>query len=455
MQTTKLMQFRYQLYQHINKRADATLDLLDALSSQTHARSVVELSLNPYFRRQYSSVYKAIAEAGLTNQDLARLAKPHLGKQQRWPFYRLCVDVTPLSRPFASCLADRGFVYSGTGRKVFLGHQYSTVVSLPEMSNQEKTWVTPLAVTRVETTKDKELVGAEQIAELLTDEMLPFGQALTVLVGDTYYSKPAFLCALLEHKNLVILTRARADRVFYRQPNPKREGPGRGKWYGERFVLGDPTTWPEPDASWSTEYVSLRGHQRLVRGSSWSNILMRGKRKPWVMPLQRYPFTLIRIMVTNADGTPAFRRPLWLIVIGQRRHELSLSQAYETFQRRFRHEHAFRFKKQRLLLTEFQTTDQQMEESWWRFVHLAYLQLWVAKPLVDRLPRPWERYLPQAKARARPPTVVQRDLGRILRQVGTPAKPVKPRGFSPGRPLGFQLKPRKRHPTVRKRPKPA
>lgn len=428
------------------------MDLLDALSSQTNAGSVVELSLNPSFRRQYSSVYKGIAEARLTNKDLAQLASPHLGRQQRWPFYRLCVDVTPLSRPFASCLADRGFVYSGTGRKVFLGHQYSTVVGLPEVTKQEKTWVTPLAVTRVQTTMDKELVGAEQVAELLTDETLPFGQALTVLIGDTYYSKPAFLCTLLEHKNLVILTRARADRVFYCQPTAKQQGRGRSKWYGDRFVLGDPTTWPEPDESWFTEYVSQRGHQRFVHGTSWSNILMRGKRKPWLMPMQQHPFTLIRISVTNADGTPAFRRPLWLIVIGQRRHELSLQQAYETFQRRFRHEHAFRFKKQRLLLTDFQTTDHELEESWWRLVHLAYLQLWVARPLVDSLPRPWERYAPQAKAKARSPTMVQRDFSRILRQVGTPAKPVKPRGYSSGRLTGFRPIPRKRHPTVRKRP---
>jgi len=43
---TQLKQFREQVYQNFNKRADAIMDLLDALSSNSQARSVVELSLN-------------------------------------------------------------------------------------------------------------------------------------------------------------------------------------------------------------------------------------------------------------------------------------------------------------------------------------------------------------------------------------------------------------------------
>jgi hypothetical protein len=442
------------LYQHLNKRADATLDLLDALSSQTNARSVVELSLNPCFRRAYHSLYRAIGEMGLSNQALARLAAPHLPRGEAWPFYRLCVDVTPQPRPFADCLADRGFVYSGSGKAVHLGHQYSTVVSLPEVGQDEQSWVLPLAVSRVPTAADKELLGARQVADLLSDEALPFAKALTVLVGDTFYSKPAFLSSLLPDENLVILVRVRADRVFYRQSEQRREGRGRQKWYGERFVLADPETWSAADEQWTTQYRSQRGHLRFVQASGWSNLLMRGKRKPWPMAMQRYPFTLIRVVVTKQDGQPAFRRPLWLLLIGQRRAEISLAHAYQSFQQRFRQEHAFRFLKQRLLLTAFQTPQAEMEEAWWRLVHLAYLQLWIARPLTDGLPRPWERYRPSFKARARSPTLVQRDLGRILRQLGTPAQAVKPRGNSPGRPVGFHPQRRIRHPPVRKRPKP-
>lgn len=453
MPTTKLMQFRYELYQHFNKRADATMDLLDALSCQTNAQSIAALSLQPQFRREYSSVYAAIDESEISNRTLARLAGPHLDRPQSWPFYRLCVDVTPQPRPYTYCLADRSFVYSGSEKQVQIGHQYSTVVSLPEVGDQEKTWVTPLAVTRVATQADKERTGAEQVGELLNDPQLPFGDALVVLSGDTYYSKPSFLHRLLPHENLVVLARVRADRVFYCQPDETYAGRGRRTAFGARFVLADPTTWPEPAETWTTEYVSERGHQRFVTVSGWYNILMRGKRKPYVMPMERHPFTLVRVVVTDAAGVAVFQRPLWLILIGRRRHEVSVGQAYETFQQRFRQEHAFRFLKRRLLLTAFQTPDTPTEEKWWRLAHLAYLQLWVAKPWANALPNPWERYLPRLKAAARSPTMVQRDLGRILRLVGTPALPVKPRGKSPGRPTGYCPGRRPRLPTVRKRPK--
>lgn len=41
------------------------MDLLDALSSNERASSVVELSLNPAFKRSYTALYKAIDEVVL------------------------------------------------------------------------------------------------------------------------------------------------------------------------------------------------------------------------------------------------------------------------------------------------------------------------------------------------------------------------------------------------------
>ncbi|HPD41733.1 MAG TPA: DDE endonuclease, partial [Anaerolineae bacterium] len=59
---SKLQRFREELLQLFEARADALVDLLDALASSPHARSVVELSLSPLFRRQYSSISDAIAQ---------------------------------------------------------------------------------------------------------------------------------------------------------------------------------------------------------------------------------------------------------------------------------------------------------------------------------------------------------------------------------------------------------
>ena len=59
----KFTHFRQDLYDCFDARQDTVMDLLDALASDNSARSTVELSLNPLFRRDYSALYKAIAEA--------------------------------------------------------------------------------------------------------------------------------------------------------------------------------------------------------------------------------------------------------------------------------------------------------------------------------------------------------------------------------------------------------
>lgn len=52
--------FRQVLYDLIPLRRDATMNLIDALSSNDKAGSVVQLSLNPLFKRTYSSITDAI-----------------------------------------------------------------------------------------------------------------------------------------------------------------------------------------------------------------------------------------------------------------------------------------------------------------------------------------------------------------------------------------------------------
>ena len=68
--------------------------------------------------------------------------------------------------------------------------------------------------------------------------------------------------------------------------------------------------------------------------------------------------------------------------------------------------------------------------------------------VAQALPRPWERNLPSMKQRLISPTLVQRDFARIIRQLGTPAQPPKPRGISPGRRPGLELPKRPRQNVV-------
>ena len=456
MKAKQLTQFRDEVYQNFNncKRTDTLMDLVDALSSNTTARTVVELSLNPHFRRQYTALNKAVAVNTLTDQQLASLACQTIGTPVKRKFHLLGTDVTSTSRPFADTLPDRGFVYQPNtikgNKPIAIGHQYSLWVWLPEYAHQKTgNWVVPLSMQRVSSQANKEMVGAKQLDDLLADKRLPFREAFCVEVADSAYSKPTYLNANREHTNLVTIARARGTRTFYRQSVPKDEPAKKGHptWYGKSFCLKEPETWGCPDQVAETTFVSRKKIPYRVEIQAWHDLLMRGKKG---CPMHQHPFTLVKIRWYNPQGEALFQKPLWLIVMGDRRMDLSLLDIYEAYSQRYDLEHFFRFGKQKLLLDKFQTPDDKHEEHWWRLVTLAYLQLWVAKDTASYLPRPWERYLPLAAAKQPTPAMVLRDMSRIIRQIGTPAPMPKPRGKSPGRAKGVKLTPRIRQPVMKK-----
>ena len=59
---------------------------------------------------------------------------------------------------------------------------------------------------------------------------------------------------------------------------------------------------------------------------------------------------------------PLNPRPVWLIVIGAERHQLSLKEIHEAFQYHSGMEQFFRFCKQNLLLDRFQTPETEHRE---------------------------------------------------------------------------------------------
>ncbi|RIK24826.1 MAG: hypothetical protein DCC55_41045 [Chloroflexi bacterium] len=457
--TTDLEQFRYRLYQNFDNRADTLMELVDALCSYPQADSVVAYSLSSLFRRSYSTISKALSEMRLAEMALPHLLLPHLPHPRQRPFWLLLLDVTPQPRPYAQVVPDRGLVYAPTvvkgNRPVTIGHEYASVaLGLESEAEVSASWVLPLLTQRVASEADKELVGAAQIDALLTDPSLPFGQEFCVEVGDTSYSKPAYLQAHRRHPNLVTIARVRSNRTFYHPAGPQERAPvcaGHPTWYGEPFSLADPATWTTPDEEVTLWETSRRGKRQRVELQAWHNLLMRGKQKPQRLPMHTYPFTLVRIVRYDEEGNPLYKRPLWLLVMGDRRDELTLMHSYHAYAERFDLEHFFRFGKQKLSMAAFQTPDLQPEENWWQLTHIAYAQLWMARHVAEALPRPWERNLPVIKQRRLSPTLAQRDFGRIVQQLGTPAQPPKPRGIAPGRRKGAKLPKRPYQPVVVKR----
>lgn len=452
----QLKQFRLELYRKINNRADTLLELVDALCSSPTAQSVVELSQSACFRRSYSTLFKAIEAWSPGKMLLPQLLRPVLPQPQQWPFWLLLVDVTPQPRPYGRTVADRAMVYEPTlikgNKPVTIGHQYSTVaLGLEPEVGVSSSWVLPLLTQRVTTSENKEMVGASQVEALLKDPQLPFGQDLCVEAVDSSYSQAPYLHAHRSHPNLVTIARLRNNRTLYHQAGPpptESKQAGHPTWYGRSFRLSTSENRAAPDETLSFWESRRRGKRYRVEIQAWHNMLMRGRCRPQPMPMHQHPFTLVCITRYDEAGKPLYKRPLWLLVMGERRAELSLLHIYQAYMTRFDLEHFFRFGKQKLLMTQFQTPEVVREEKWWLLTHIAYAQLWLARPVTLTLPRPWERYLPAIKSRLISPSLVQRDFARIIRQLGTPAQPPKPRNIAPGRPRGAILPKRPRQPVV-------
>jgi len=241
-----LQLFREELYQLLKARPDALLDLLDALSSSPNARSVVELSLSPLFRREYSSVSdaidnffqpsspeKAYEERWAWEKELARLIGRFLPAPQQRKFWLLGTDVVPISRPFAPTLGDRMFVHQPnpvrSNKPITIGHQYSVVAFLPEKKQpDDPPWVVPLEVRRVRSEEKPTAVSAEQLTALMEDDQQPFHEALCVHVADSAHSVANYLGRVGVHRNWVSVTRVAENRVFYRQFPLEQGNKGQG-----------------------------------------------------------------------------------------------------------------------------------------------------------------------------------------------------------------------------------
>ena len=460
-------QFRNKLYQSFNYRRDTVMDLVDAIAANTTARSPVELSLSSLFPRDYSALYKGIQELNRTTQT----ESTEVEKKQKSPmsariqaiaeliptpkqkqFYLWAMDVTPLPRPYAKTLKDRSIVYQPNtikgNKPINIGHSYSLLTALPEKEETGNIpWAIPLTVERVKSSSTGKQVGSQQLKEILTQENLPWSNHLSVVVVDSDYSTKTFLAEQKQHRNLVVVTRVRSNRVFYTCPEPKvKPSKGHPKWYGDKFDLKEDTTWHKPDQLVKENFTTKKGRLLNVRIQSWSNMLMRGSHD---CPMHDNPFTLMQIQVTSPEGMRIWK-PMWLIIIGQRRSELSPAEVYQAYRQRYDIEHLLRFGKQRLLLNASATPEVEHEENWVQLSFLAYVQLWAARKLASSLPRRWERYLPQKTEGFLSPSLVQRDMNRIITEMGTPANPPKRRGFSRGRTTGMIQTPRTRHEVIKK-----
>jgi hypothetical protein len=338
----------------------------------------------------------------------------------------LGLDTSPIHRPEAPTVADRTLVYcpnlpAGT-TPVRPGWQFATVAVLPTPTSS---WTYVLDNQRVPSAESATTVGAQQLADLV-----PLLPARPILVGDGHYGSAAWVAATAGVPCDQLL-RANRARVLYR-PAPARTGKrGAPKKDGLRFKGSDPTTHGTPAARWAG--TDAAGHPVTV--TAWTNLHLKSCREVAI--------TALRITRAGAAGTARDPREAWFWWLGGPLPPLEALPGL--YARRFGLEHGYRFDKQALLWEAPRLRTPEQFQRWTDLVALAHNQLVLARPWAVADLRPWD-----AVTRPVTPSQVRRAMPRILAQVGTPARPPRPRGKSPGRALGAVVGPAPRYPVIRK-----
>ncbi len=227
-----------------------------------------------------------------------------------------------------------------------------------------------------------------------------------------------------------LLLRLRPNMCLWGAP-PSNSGKGRPKVHGDKFKLADANTWGEPVATLEIEDPKWG----TVQIQNWAGLHLRAAA---VHSLQ-----VLRITVASKGTVKCSPRPMWLGWLGNEMP--SLEQTWRYYLRRFAIDHWNRFAKQRLhwTLPHFGTTE--MGERWSNLMPLLSWQLWLAREIVKDNPLPWQKQQTDLT-----PGRVAQGFPALLAAIGTPAVDPKPRGKSPGWPLGQSRPKRIRYPVVKK-----
>jgi len=429
-QINRLIEFRQATYeQAFSRERDAQFELLDALTANAKAiYAFPELSLSPFFRRQWPSVYAAV-ERG--QQDREWLTE-HLSQQVE-PSYidvvLMALDVSAWSRPDAVTLPDRQFVHSSTqdvtGNDVVVGQPYSF---LAWIAQPDHSWTLPVRENRVRSDQTEVEVGVAQVKAFCEARgAAALNQQLHVVVADGRYGNHRFF-GPLQDSPCALLARMRCDRVLYGPPGPYA-GVGRPRKHGNRFAFKEPDTWHEPN-----QWLALEDEEHgQVEIRLWNNL--------HALEDADTPFAVIRIQTHLERDTPP--DPEWLGWQGP--DDYPANRLWRFYLQRPTLEHAFRWRKQLLDWTtpEFHTNE--TADNWTTLVTLAQWQLYLARDCVPDRPLPW-----RAPQQQLTPRRTQRGMWELFSKISTPAASPKTRGKSPGWPQGKARQRRQHHSVVKK-----
>jgi hypothetical protein len=445
-QAEELVAFRSGFYRALTSWPDALFEVTDAaLCRPGPVSSVPGLSLEPVFRRGHGSLYKALERGQVDADALRALLVAH--RPAHWPLV-FAVDASTWDRCDAETSPGRGFYYSASkhsaGQPIVAGWSYQWITQLDWAPDS---WTAPLDAERIPPDADTTTATIEQVRRLLG--LLPVDGPVPMFVFDAGYDPIALTDALADDR-VQVLVRTRSDRVFYADPDQRRQGTvGRPRRHGARFACADPTSWPEPDqqhtvrdSRYGTVHVTAwHGlHPKLAGRGRWAD----HDDPPIVAG------TVIRVQVEHLPKpTARATKTLWLWWSGPTTPDLDT--CWRAYLRRFDIEHTYRFAKNTLGWTTPALRTPEQADRWTWLIVAAYThglpQLRLARGLVADQRLPWER--PREPHRLTPARV-RRGFHRLREITGTPASPPKSDTPGPGRPKGTRRPPRTRHPAIKR-----
>jgi hypothetical protein len=421
-------QFREKVYQSMRKRADAILDMIDALTVAGHVDSPVALSEETPFRRKFSSIFDTLRNGeidfDLLLQTLIAYQPGNSEELAGCEVYGL--DCTPNEREEAETLEDRVSLKAQKEDPVRYGHKYSWLVRLV---NWGTSWVAPVDVRRVDSSLSDSGLGALQVAE--ADLRNPRQK---VIVADSLYGNHIFLAIFLVVQHAYALVRLRSNLVFYERPKPHVKGAkGAPAKHGAKFKLSTP-----PRAADRTE-TFLLGEQ-TVKLHAWQGLHFK--------KLSGLVGLVLRIEFLRADGSPRYKRPMWLFWTGP--DTVPLEELCRMYLWRFAIEHMFRFLKQHMGLNANQSTDLVSTDHWMWLCALAYWQLLLMRDEVKASRPAWYPAGTKSETKGLSPGQVQRSAFEYLVQLGSPARNTRNAGKGKGRSAGYHPAARTRYPVIKK-----
>jgi len=329
------------------------------------------------------------------------------------------IDATPNERMSAETLADRGALKAQQKETVRYGHKYSWLVRLVQRGTS---WVAPEDIERIDTQTTDTKVAAQQVKGLALRH-----KRSKVITADSRYRDKHFLGAFADLENTYALVRLQNNQKLSQEPEPKPKGSrGAPRKHGADFQLT--AIEREPDA---IEEFYL-GKQK-VRVRVWHQLHFKR--------LAKVVGSVVCVEFLKEDGTPRYKRPLWLFWTGP--DDVSPQDLCLMYLWRFAIEHLFRFLKQHMGLNSNRSSNLTSLQRWMWIVALAYWQLLLMRETVQPNRPAWHPHKKDGQDKTLTPAQVQRSAQVFLLQAGTPAASTRPAGKGPGRQTGYRPAPRK------------